>query len=154
MHESVMAFVKRHAQDMIAPVLEVGSYNVNGSVRGFCPTPYTGVDIVSGPGVDRVVPATSLPFPDGSFDTVISTEMLEHALDPIVCLEEMERVLKLGGLLLITARGNGFPYHNPPDRWRFMPGTLSALGHDLGLECTEEQDPQVPGVFMAARKAE
>lgn len=96
----------------------------------------------------------ALPFEDGAFATVISTEMLEHALDPIAELNEMERVLAPGGLLLVTARGNGFAHHNPPDRWRFMPGTLLDLAMRLRLDATESADPQVPGVFLIATKSE
>jgi SAM-dependent methyltransferase len=152
-HESVIAFVRSHRERIKAPVLEVGSYNVNGSVRSLCPTPYLGVDIVDGPGVDAVIDAYKpLPFESGSFATVISTEMLEHALAPTESLAEMVRVLAPDGLLLVTARGNGFPHHNPPDRWRFMPGTLAALAQRLGLEAVETTDPQVPGVFVVAMK--
>jgi len=152
MHESVLAFVKRNVARIQAPVLEVGSCNVNGSVRSLCPEPYTGIDIVSGPGVDQVVVEGPLPFEDESFQTVISTEMLEHALDPVSSLREMVRVLKPGGALLVTARGNGFVHHNPPDRWRVMPGTLREWSERLGLHAEEEADPQVPGQFLIAEK--
>ncbi|HEX9639745.1 MAG TPA: class I SAM-dependent methyltransferase [Candidatus Krumholzibacteria bacterium] len=152
MHASVLAFVKRNAARIHAPVLEVGSCNVNGSVRSFCQEPYTGIDIVSGPGVDQVVAEGPLPFEDESFQTVISTEMLEHALDPVSSLREMVRVLKPGGVLLVTARGNGFFHHNPPDRWRVMPGTLREWSERLGLEAEEEADPEVSGQFLIAEK--
>lgn len=153
MHESVLSFVASHRDAIEAPVLEVGSYNVNGSVRPLCPIPYTGVDVQAGPGVDLVADASELPFQDESFATVISTEMLEHALDPVAALVEMVRVLRPGGCLVVTARGNGFPHHNPPDRWRIMPGTISDVLKTLGLDALETSDPQVPGVFAIARKS-
>jgi SAM-dependent methyltransferase len=150
-----MRFAGQHAQQCAAPVLEVGSCNVNGSVRELFPTPYTGIDIVQGPGVDIVVEDGSIPFEDETFATVVSTEMLEHALDPVFAFMEMVRVLKPGGILLVTARGNGFPRHNPPDRWRLMPGTLRALAAGSGLlAAIETDDPQVPGYFLVAKKAE
>lgn len=153
-HESVLAFVAAHREASEPPVLEVGSYNVNGSVRELLPTPYTGVDVQPGPGVDMVADAGELPFPDAAFGTVVSTEMLEHALDPVACIAEMVRVLRPGGLLLVTARGNGFPHHNPPDRWRIMPGTLAEILTSFGCDPIEQGDIQVPGVFVAARKVE
>lgn len=152
MHKSVMRFVAEHGAKIVAPVLEVGSCNVNGSVRELCPTPYLGVDVVAGPGVDLVVDGVKLPFEDGAFATVVSTEMLEHALDPVASLREMVRVLRQGGTLLVTARGNSFPPHNPPDRWRLMPGTLSELLGMMGCKASEMDDPEVSGVFVAATK--
>lgn len=42
--------------------------------------------------------ATRLPFPDGQFDVVLSTGLLEHFADPAPILGEMARVLQPGGL--------------------------------------------------------
>src|SRR5579859_2787949 len=68
-------------------VIEVGSYNVNGSFRDhimyYAPASYLGVDAKPGPGVDRVCQAEQLlnSFQPSSFDLVVSTEMLEHVQD-------------------------------------------------------------------------
>jgi len=44
-----------------------------------------------------------LPFPDGVFDAVLSLDVLYHAaVDESLALEEMRRVLKPGGLLLLN----------------------------------------------------
>lgn len=154
MHTSVAVWIYEHLPEILAPVLEVGSRNVNGSVRDICPvTPYFGIDIVAGQDVDQVYDGDTIPFPRESFATVICTEVLEHARRPWRLAEEIMRVLRPGGVALITARSTGFVYHDPPDRWRFMPGTLSELFMDLGAaETLEEDDPQVPGVFVEVRK--
>lgn len=149
-----MQFVAAHATDCAEPILEVGAADVNGSVRALFAGAYVGVDIARARGVDVVSDATELPFSDASFATVVSTEMLEHALDPIAALAEMVRVLRPGGRLIVTARGNGFHRHNPPDRWRFMPGTLSEILTQLGCDVVESADPQVAGVMAIARKRE
>jgi ubiquinone/menaquinone biosynthesis C-methylase UbiE len=46
--------------------------------------------------------ACLLAFADNSFDIVVSSECIEHTLDPRQALAEMSRVLKPGGLLVVT----------------------------------------------------
>ncbi|MBC8099687.1 MAG: class I SAM-dependent methyltransferase [Armatimonadetes bacterium] len=50
--------------------------------------------------------AEQLPFPDNSFDMVACLEALEFTPQPLVTLRECIRVLRPGGLLLITNRIN------------------------------------------------
>lgn len=60
-------------------VLEVGSLDINGSVRQFFEhCTYLGIDLGEGRGVDLVCPGHSLNLPEGTFDTVISCECFEH----------------------------------------------------------------------------
>ncbi len=40
-----------------------------------------------------------LPFPDNTFDLVVSTEVIEHVTSPTQAIKEMYRVLKPGGML-------------------------------------------------------
>jgi SAM-dependent methyltransferase len=46
--------------------------------------------------------ATSLPFADGAFDVVITSEVLEHIQDDVAAIAEMVRVLKPGGMFAAT----------------------------------------------------
>lgn len=165
MHGSVQAWVPVNlTEDEVRDgvVLEVGAYDVNGSVRPFIeryePASYTGTDMQPGPRVDRVVDAADLA---GTFgvdyaDVVISTEMLEHAEDWQAAVRGMLEVLRPGGVLLLTARGPGFPYHDHPgDYWRFTVETMSAILELAGLDVLTVQsdpDPASPGVFAKARK--
>jgi SAM-dependent methyltransferase len=131
-------------------VLEVGSLNVNGTVRAFFLGHYVGVDMRDGPNVDIVGRADALPFVANRFDVVVSTEMLEHDPSFWLSLAEVGRVLKPGGHLLLTTRGNGFGEHNEPsDYFRFMPASRPILAELAGCELIGGgTDPQVPGIFV------
>jgi len=65
--------------------------------------------------VDYVCDASAIPVPDASFDAIISTEMLEHVPEPIRVVKEIGRILRPGGILILTAPlGSGIhqePYH-------------------------------------------
>jgi predicted SAM-dependent methyltransferase len=57
----------------------------------------------------------SIPVPDGSFDVILCTEVLEHVPEPVKAVREMARIIRTGGRLLMTAPlGSGLhqlPYH-------------------------------------------
>lgn len=141
MHESVMIWAGEKIEKYglaDCDTLEVGSLNVNGSVRGFFRGPYVGIDMQKGPGVDIVALASAIPFDDERFELVISTEMLEHDPAPWLSMPEMGRVLKKGGHLLLSARGNGWPLHgHPDDYWRFMPSAGDVLLELAGCDPVE-----------------
>lgn len=46
---------------------------------------------------------TSIPVPENSFDVVMCNEVLEHVPNPILALQEMTRILKTNGDLILTA---------------------------------------------------
>lgn len=162
MHESVARF----AADSLSygavggrHVLDVGAYDVNGSLRGLVSAlgaaSYRGVDIRPGPGVDEVCDAADLTAE--SCDLVISAEMLEHARDWQAALAGMVRALRPGGLLLLTTRSQGFSRHNhPDDYWRFTCPLLAealVVGGHLDL-LRVQPDPDHPGVFILARRSD
>lgn len=91
-------------------VLEVGSLDINGSVRHFFSNcTYIGVDIETGPGVDIVGMGQELEFDDEYFDTVISTECFEH--NPFWEDTFRNMVRMSNGLVIVTAAGVGRPEH-------------------------------------------
>jgi SAM-dependent methyltransferase len=161
MHPSVMAFASE-AVDHYAlrdlTVLEVGSYNVNGTVRDLFAGPYLGVDMRPGPGVDEVCNSRALRTLGRTFDVVVSTEMLEHDPLPWVSIRQMADVLHPGGILLLTARGYDergcFPVHDyPDDLWRFSVEGIVHLLTGCGFDVLEAfSDPEEPGVFAVGRK--
>lgn len=155
MHQSVMSFVRAAlAPDYIKgrSVLEVGSYNVNGTVRDILQPHagrYIGVDMRPGPGVDVVSTAEEMPDSLKS-EIVVSCEMLEHAFEWRKAFTRMADLCT--GVLLVTARGPGFPLHDyPSDHWRFTPADIEQVCKALGLRvCVCCPDPQAPGFFLVA----
>ena len=60
-------------------MLEIGSLNINGSVRDFfTANKYIGVDLAAGPGVDVIGEGQKLDYEDNSFDVAVSAECFEH----------------------------------------------------------------------------
>lgn len=91
-----------------ARVLEVGSLDINGSVRElFSNCRYTGADLQLGPGVDLACQGQLLEFPSGHFDTTISAECLEHNPFWRETVANMLRMTRPGGLLLISCATTG-----------------------------------------------
>lgn len=61
------------------------------------------------------------------YDVVIFTEVLEHTLNPFDAINEVYRILKPGGVLVMTTPFN-FRIHNPlPDCWRISEHGLRHL---------------------------
>lgn len=93
-------------------VLEVGSLNINGTVRDlFKNCNYVGVDLDYGPGVDIAVQGQDLEFPDDSFDVTISAECFEHNPFWKETFLNMVRMTKPGGLITFTCAGKDRPEH-------------------------------------------
>lgn len=63
-----------------------------------------GLDIKKAKEVDIVGNIYQLPFGDKKFDNILCTEVLEHLYSPEEAIEEMRRVLKKRGLLILSTR--------------------------------------------------
>lgn len=163
MHDSVLAFLRKNLTDEEVRgkrVAEIGSQDVNGSPRpifmAFEPLEYIGMDSDKGKGVDLIVKADVLCEVLGSetFDIVISTEMLEHVVDWRLIIGQMKGLVKPGGLLIVTTRSPGFPYHPYPiDMWRYTLEDGKRIFADMEILALEN-DPQAPGIFVKMRKPE
>lgn len=120
-------------------VLEVGSLDINGSVRSlFTGCDYTGVDVAQGKGVDLVCEGQMLDFPSGYFDTVISCEAMEHNPYWVETTANMFRLCRKGGVVIISCATHGRREHgttrtNPND----SPLTLQ-LGWDYYRNLSEQ----------------
>lgn len=60
----------------------------------------------------------NLPYPDGTFDLILSHEVLEHVADDLLAVREMVRVLKTGGRAVIFVPNIGYPFETHGVYWR------------------------------------
>ena len=98
---------------------------------------YVAFDIMPGKNIDVVGDVLNMPFENDSFDTVISTQVLEHVEKPWVMVKEITRILKSGGVCLLSAPLM-VPYHPAPqDYFRFTHvGMRSLFQNDFEIiEC-------------------
>ena len=140
MHIEAMQEMKRIVSGLglgCANVLDVGSYDVNGSYRGMIESrgwKYTGLDVSSGPNVDLVSEDKySFPIGDGEYDLVITGSTMEHVEAIWLWIPELVRVLSTGGHLVILTH-TSWEYHPyPVDCWRIMPDGMMYLLESTGV---------------------
>jgi len=77
--------------------------------------------------------------PDGSFDAVVCTQVLEHLPEPWVAVEEFRRVLVPGGRVIITAPLTWYLHELPHDYYRFTAYGLAHLLHRAGFHRLDVQ---------------
>ena len=131
----IIDWVQKHRSDFLqypGRILEIGSKNINGSVRGCFDSwlDYTGVDSEDGPGVDLVLDGAEVlnHFGPEWFDTVICCETFEHMPEFWRTLRAIHGVLKPGGLFVVTTPSITFPYHAfPVDVYRFTQDTYKLV---------------------------
>ncbi len=136
MREAIKQFAKIFSKTLpiSEPIYEFGSYKVEGQenffdLRTLFPEKeYVGCDMRKGPGVDKVLDLHMINLPDESVGTVIMLETLEHVEFFRKAIEEVYRILKQNGLLIMSSVMK-FPIHKyPNDYWRFTPeGFMSLL---------------------------
>jgi SAM-dependent methyltransferase len=84
---------------------------------------YIGIELLSSHSrrwmIDVYADGFHIPFRSQSFDTALCTQVLEHVPEPSELLAEINRVLKPGGLLILTAPHTSFLHEEPHDYYRF-----------------------------------
>lgn len=109
------------------------------------------LDVFAFDEVDVVTDGRNLPFPDDTFDAVLSEAVLEHVPDPEQYTREVARVMKPGALVRLDAPFL-FPYHGFPDHYfNFSKSGLRELLGRCGLEpvSIEVEPHQHPQVALA-----
>ncbi|MCA9061901.1 MAG: methyltransferase domain-containing protein [Planctomycetaceae bacterium] len=89
---------------------------------------YVRFDIECVPGITDVIgDAMNMPFDDESFDCVVATECMEHVSDPFRFVNQLTRVLRPGGLVVLTVPFLFHQHGDPFDFWRPTRHCLSRL---------------------------
>ena len=101
-------------------------------------TSYVGLDIETALSYDDVQPdvlwnGVTMPFENDTFDVVLSTEVLEHILNPDVYLLEVKRVLKPGGIFFFTVPFLMSLHEIPHDYYRYTPYALEMIFKRTGF---------------------
>ena len=106
-----------------------GSAKYSGLIKEYA-SEYVAFDTTPGGKIDVVGDVLNMPFDEGSFDTVISSQVLEHVKRPWVMVAEISRILKTDGVCLLTAPFMA-PYHaDPEDYFRYTQEGMKSLFQD------------------------
>jgi len=135
MRESIKCFVKICAEilPISEPIYEFGSLQVPGQegfadLRPFFPEKkYVGADMREGPGVDIILNLHKINLPSESVGTVLILDTLEHVEFVREAIEEVHRILKPNGVLVISSVMNSPIHDHPHDYWRFTPEAFKSL---------------------------
>lgn len=87
--------------------------------------------------VDFACPAHAIPTADGSFDSILCTEVLEHVPDPLAVWREFRRILKPGGRVLLSTPMYWPPHELPYDFYRYPEQGLRYLAATAGFRVLE-----------------
>jgi len=121
MHPGAFEFIGRYATADEISVIEIGSRDLNGSIRCHFPAAtWTGLDLHSGPSVDIVADALDYT-PADTVDLVVICEVFEHCPYWGEVLHHVESWLVPGGKILITCGGPGRDPHSAFDGGALQP---------------------------------
>lgn len=99
---------------------------------------YRGYDLAGNSLADEFLTEDFLfPLPEESVDVVLSTQVLEHVVDPNAYLREAHRVLRPGAILAISTHGHWKYHPDPTDFWRWTCDGLTKTLEEAGFEIIE-----------------
>lgn len=97
-----------------------------------------GIDVAQSPhdskSVDIIYDGRNIPFSENEFDIVFSTEVMEHVPDPQHFLNEINRVMQPGGVLIMTTPFMVQLHEEPYDFYRYTKHGIQHLLSKSGFE--------------------
>lgn len=102
---------------------------------------------------DEYFDGVKIPYLESSFDFILCTEVLEHATSPVLLMSEVKRVLKPGGIALITVPSMWGEHETPFDFRRYTSYGIMQMADELDIEVVdfEKERPGVPALLALAR---
>ena len=88
---------------------------------------------------DYFYDGTEFPFGDVSFDSIVANEVFEHVFNPDQFLNEVARVLKPGGMILMTMPFIWDEHEQPWDFARYSSFGIKSLLEKHGFEIVEQR---------------
>ena len=139
MRAPIRDFVQRMSKvlPIEEPVYEFGSFMVEGQeniadLRPFFKgLEYVGADMREGNGVDVILDLHKINLPSQNVGTVVLVDTLEHVEYPRKAIEEVYRILKPGGVLIMSSVMNFHIHSYPNDYFRFTPEAFGSLLKDF-----------------------
>lgn len=137
-YDDAAKFVSKYLKDVELKIADIGSYNVNGTLKSLFANPkwlYTGYDIIPGPDVDVVISGEYHwpEIPSHSCDVVVSSQVVEHVRHPWRWIKEVARICKNGGIVYVCTPNTIHFHEHPVDCWRVWPDGMKALFDEAGL---------------------
>jgi SAM-dependent methyltransferase len=132
----VESFFRKHASSVRGRCLDFG----DDRYRSFFPltSSYEVINLTPGDGVDYVCDVHDVTsMPQAAFDSIICPQVFEHLAWPEKAAESIKRLLKPGGILLLTAPFINPVHYVPTDYRRFTPECLAMILEDAGLVIDE-----------------
>ena len=135
-HRTLFAALEQAATRARGALLDIGCGNkpyekmFAGRISSYC-----GCDVTqsSEERVDILCPATAIPFASETFDTVLCTQVIEHVADHQALVSEAYRLLRRGGLLILSAPLYWHLHEEPHDYFRFTEHGLRHLLEGVGF---------------------
>ena len=134
MKPSIKALIRLCAEQLPIqqPIYDFGSWQAPGQKWGdlrplFPGKNFIGVDMREGPGVDTILDLHRLELRNESVGTALCMETLEHVEYPRCAIAEIYRVLRKGGIFVVSTCLNFRIHEYPDDFWRFTPAGLESL---------------------------
>lgn len=145
LYKAYQSQIKRYSDRIFGIVLDIGCGQMPYTDLFYSAKQIIGIDIGKHKG-KITASGEFLPFRDTTFDSAICFQTLEHVKEPKLLLREIFRVLKSGGILLLTTPFMWGVHSEPHDYYRYTSYGLEYLAKEAGF--TVESIETVSGFWL------